>query len=150
MITKWPDEGDKGMVTLGSTRPRAVWGGCSERLQSSSWQPRWDASCYVHVYAVSHLRGVVRATRQRAVCGGCSRPAGSRLIPTLLLRRMVVVNLQGPSNSSGEHVKLRPESTSPQEGEEKPQGVVVIAWSRRCRCCCCRWWRGCLPSVCGG
>ena len=44
-----------------------------------------------------------------------------------------MVNLHGPSNPSGEHVKLRPESTSPQEGEEKPQGVVVIVWSRR-RC----------------
>ena len=47
------------------------------------------------------------------------------MIPTLLLRRKVVVSLHGPSNPSGEHVKLRPESTSPQEGEEKPQGVVV-------------------------
>ena len=76
MVTKWPDEGDKGMVTLGSTRPRAVWGGCSERLQSSSWQPRWDHDV-MFTYAVSHLRGVVRATRQRAVCGGCSKRVGT-------------------------------------------------------------------------
>ena len=68
MVTKWPDKGVKGMVTLGSTRPRAVWGGCSERLQSSSWQPRWD-----HDVMFTY----VRATRQRAVCGGCSKRVGT-------------------------------------------------------------------------